>query len=246
MNAALVLSAAVVMPLAFGGAWWPWALSTLGVVVSMWLSEGTLAAAVLVPWLLAVLFQLTRARSLLDAVTVGFGLVSVSALMVSRLELVLFDIVEPIVKLTAIHFSYAGVGTFVLARRLPASWWQRVTVGLVVAAPVVVASGFVLRSAAGQVGGAVLMTAGTWLVAALNVKVAHSMRVLPRWLMGLSCLAPWVSMVLAVSWAANNYWPSVPALTVVDMVPTHGALNAFGFVLCGLLAWRAQQPGTRF
>ena len=28
----------------------------------------------------------------------------------------------------------------------------------------------------------------------------------------------------------------IPALTVPDMVPTHGALNAFGFVLCGHLA----------
>ena len=36
--------------------------------------------------------------------------------------------------------------------------------------------------------------------------------------------------------AAAQYWPSVPALTVPDMVPTHGALNAFGFVLCAHLA----------
>jgi hypothetical protein len=43
-------------------------------------------------------------------------------------------------------------------------------------------------------------------------------------------------MVLGVSWAAAQYWPSVPALTVPDMVPTHGALNAFGFVLCAHLA----------
>ena len=28
----------------------------------------------------------------------------------------------------------------------------------------------------------------------------------------------------------------MPALSVPDMVPTHGALNAFGFVLCGHLA----------
>lgn len=48
-------------------------------------------------------------------------------------------------------------------------------------------------------------------------------------------------MVLGVSWAASQYWPSVPALIVPDMVPTHGALNAFGFVLCAHLGWLVDQ-----
>jgi hypothetical protein len=50
-------------------------------------------------------------------------------------------------------------------------------------------------------------------------------------------------MGLAVSWAANQYWPLVPALTVPDMVPTHGALNAVGFVLAGHVAWWLDERG---
>jgi hypothetical protein len=72
-------------------------------------------------------------------------------------------------------------------------------------------------------------------VAALQlVDVKTSGRARGLWL--VSSLAPLVAMVLGVSWAAAQYWPSVPALTVPDMVPTHGALNAFGFVLCAHLA----------
>ena len=238
MNVALVLAAGAVMPLAFGGRWWPWGLAALGVAASVWLTEGVVAAVVLAPWLLAVLGQLARSGRWLDLVAVGFGVVSVTALMASRLELTVLGILEPIVKLTAIHFSYAGVGTLALARRLPESRLQRVAVALVVFAPVLVASGFILRSAVGQVGGALVMTAGTWAVAVLSLREVRRLELAPRVLLVISALSPWVSMVLAVAWAANNYWPSVPALTVVDMVPTHGVLNAFGFVLCGLAARR--------
>lgn len=91
------------------------------------------------------------------------------------------------------------------------------------------------------------MTAGVWLVALLQVPDARTGPM--RWLWRVSCLSPLVAMVLGVSWAANQYWPQVPALSVPDMVPTHGALNAFGFVLCGHLAcwleWRASRNDAR-
>jgi hypothetical protein len=131
------------------------------------------------------------------------------------------------------------VGTLWLARvvfaQAPSSSPRRVTVAVVVLAPVVVALGFLTRLAALQVGGAVLMTLGAWAVAGFGLFEKSG----PWWLRALlwvSSLSPWVSMVLAVAWAMANYWPSVPALTVVDLVPTHGALNAFGFVGCGVVA----------
>jgi hypothetical protein len=156
------------------------------------------------------------------------------------------------VKLTALHFTYAGAGTLSLALRLHEmrpSRWTSLARWLVLIAPPVVASGFVLRSALGQVGGACLMTAGVWLVAALQLPDARSGKW--RWLWRVSCLSPVIAMVLGVSWAANQYWPQVPALTVPDMVPTHGALNAFGFVLCAHVAcwlgWRelSMSPSPR-
>ena len=78
------------------------------------------------------------------------------------------------------------------------------------------------------------MTAGVWSVALLQVRDVRSSP--HRWLWAISCLSPLIAMVLGVCWAASNYWPTVPALSVPDMVPTHGALNAFGFVFCGHLA----------
>ncbi len=240
MNAALVLAVAVVMPLSFRSSWWPWLVAAVGVVASLSLEAGAVAAVLLLPWVGLLGARLLRSTSALDVIAALFGLVSASALIFSRLEWSLFGITEPIIKLTALHFSYAGVGTFTLARRLverlPGSRVARATLGLVIIAPGLVAFGFIARSSSGQVGGALVMTAGTWLVALQHLGQLRSLRLWPRALMVISCLSPWVSMVLAVSWAANTYWPAVPALTVVDMVPTHGALNAFGFVLCALVA----------
>lgn len=248
MNAALVLAVAVIMPLAFRSRWWPWLMASLGVIASLWLTSGANAAVLLLPWVGLLAARLIGSRSVFDVVGTGFGLVSASALIFSRLEWSLFGITEPIIKLTALHFSYAGVGTFALARRLmesrPEARVAKVTVALVAFAPVVVALGFIARSSLGQVGGAVLMTLGTWLLALLNLRGLGALTPGRRVLMVVSSLSPWVSMVLAVSWAANNYWPRVPALTVVDMVPTHGALNAFGFVLCALLALAPPQGVT--
>ncbi len=247
MNLALVVGVALVMPLCLSGSRLLWLLAAVGVAASLALPEGTIAALLVTPWLTLVLEQVVRAllaRAWLRWVTAGFGVVAASALIASRLEVTLFGITEPIVKLTALHFSYAGVGTLTLARGLlrehPLALGRRVMVGLTVVAPVFVALGFLTRLALFQVGGAVLMTLGAWAVAVLNGARVPAVHGAARWLLALSSLSPWVSMVLAVAWAANGYWPSVPALTVVDMVPTHGALNAFGFVLCGLISSRLE------
>ncbi|MFZ5442235.1 MAG: YndJ family transporter, partial [Myxococcota bacterium] len=199
---------------------------------------GGFAALLLVPWLASTLWVAVRERAhFWRLAAAGFSLTAALALIASRLEVTLFDIPEPIVKLTALHFTYAGAGTLTLARRLHLlrpSRWTSLAQGLVLVAPPVVAAGFVFRSALGQVGGATLMTLGVWLVAALQLPDARGGRRRVAWM--LSSLSPLAAMVLAVAWAANQYWPAVPALTVPDMVPTHGALNAFGFVGCGLFA----------
>jgi YndJ-like protein len=247
MNLALVVGVALVMPLCLGGNRLLWVLAAVGVIGALALPDGTMAALLVAPWLTLVLEQLLRAalaRDWLRGVAAGFGVVAATALIASRLQLTLFGITEPIVKLTALHFSYAGVGTLTLAtwhwRQQPRAWSHRLMVGLTVVAPVLVALGFVTRLALFQVGGAVLMTLGAWAVAVFSGARVPFLQGVARWLTIVSALSPWVSMVLAVAWAANGYWPVVPALTVVDMVPTHGALNAFGFVLCGLVARRLE------
>jgi hypothetical protein len=249
MNLALVVGVGAVMPLSLRGSPARWAVAALATGISLLLPAGPLAGVFVAPWVLLTIVAGVRSlsqRELWPALIAGFAGTASLALVASRLELTLFGINEPIVKLTALHFTYAGAGTLALAVRLHQTRpgrWSGVARVLVVLAPPVVASGFVARSALGQVGGATLMTAGVWMVALLQAPDAR--RGPMRWLWRVSCLSPLVAMVLGVSWAANQYWSQVPALSVPDMVPTHGALNAFGFVLCGHLAcwleWRASR-----
>ena len=240
MNAALVIGVGAVLPLSLKRKPTPWAAAALGVVVALSLPAGRTAALFVTPWLVLTIVAGVDAllrRHLWLALVAGFAGTAALALLASRLELTLFGIGEPIVKLTALHFLYAGAGTLALALRLHAARphrWSHLARVLVLVAPPIVATGFILRSALGQVGGAVVMTAGVWLVAWLQLPDARAGKA--RWLWRVSCLSPLVAMVLAVSWAANHHWPAVPALLVPDMVPTHGALNAFGFVVCGHLA----------
>ena len=245
LNAALVTGVAVVLPSALQASRPPWWAAAAGVLSSLLLPAGPLAASFVLPWVLLTI--ITGARALLRgegwlALIAGFAGTASLALFSSRLEFTMFGITEPIVKLTALHFTYAGAGTLALAvrlHRLRPGRWSSFARGLVLLAPPVVAAGFVARNALGQVGGASLMTAGVWLVAVLQWPDARAGA--GRWGWRVSCLSPWVAMVLGVSWAASQYWPWVPALIVPDMVPTHGALNAFGFVLCAHLAWWVDQ-----
>ncbi len=249
MNVALVTGVGVVMPIAFSRPFTPFLIAALAVTASLSVAPGWPAALVLAPWLLLCAIEGVRAlgrRVLVHAVMAGFGVTAVLALVASRLEVTVFEFPEPIVKLTALHFSFAGVGSLSLANRLvqqrPTT--ARKLAGLfVMGAPPVVALGFITRLAAFQVGGAVLMAIGVCAVGALQVNEALRRSGRTRALLLVSSASPWVAMGLGVAWAASQYWPTVPALTVPDMVPTHGALNAFGFVLCGHLAWWLDERG---
>lgn len=249
MNVALVAGVAVVMPIAFERRFTPWQVSGLAVAASLAVAPGWPAVVVLLPWLFLCVVegvQALRRKVLVHAVMAGFGATAALALMASRLEVTVFEIPEPIVKLTALHFSFAGVGSLSLASRLVASRASaaRRVAGLVVmVAPPIVAAGFITRLAVFQVGGAVVMAAGVCAVAVLQVPEALKRSGWARALLLVSSASPWVAMGLAVAWAASQYWPSVPALSVPDMVPTHGALNAFGFVLAGHLAWWVDERG---
>ena len=50
-------------------------------------------------------------------------------------------------------------------------------------------------------------------------------------------------MALAVLYALGQL-TGQPAVTLAQMVPLHGWVNALGFALCGLLAW-SLAPGDR-
>ena len=256
LDLVVVSGIAVVLPLALGGSlrWWLGAAASTAVALA--LPTGWPAAAVVLPFLAVAIGHALRAAGAagpllfwtLDTgagvVAAAHAVVAAAALVQSRAGIVLFDVHEPIVQLTCVHFLYAGCGSLVLARRMSVDPRHGLlctgvfAVALTAVAPTIVALGFVTRLGVLQVGGAVLLTVGVLLAAVLELRTSfHERRATPRWLLRISGIAPWVPMVLAVAWAAAQHWP-VPALSVPDMVRTHGMLNGLGFVLCGLLATR--------
>lgn len=250
----VVLGVALVLPMALPGGWW-WSAAAGAVLVSLLLPVGGVAAVLVLPWaatsMTAVWHNLRASEGrpdlyrLATVLVAGYALVAAGAFASSRLGVSLFGIGEPIVELTAVHYTYAGTAALVLAAgflRRASGPRRRIAVAataLTALAPIVVALGFVTHRPLPQVGGAVLMTLGVWLTATLELRAAFD-RAQPTWsqiLGGVSGAAIWIPMVLAVAWASGQHW-DVPALSIPDMERTHGVLNALAFVGCGLLARR--------
>lgn len=258
IDVVVLLGVAVVCPLALGHPRWWWATAAV-LVVAVLLPTGPAAAAFAAVWVLVAGTLLVRAtgagvtaltaaaerRSSGDlvelAVRVGppaFAVVAALAFAASRGGITPFGVDEPIVELTAVHFTYAGVGALTLAGAVSRrrTTLRAAAVALTVAAPPVVAIGFLTHHPLPQIGGAVLMSAGVWLVAGLQLREAWTGTTPRRTLLTISGAAPWVPMVLAVAWATSLY-VQVPALSIPDMARTHGVLNVV-FVIAGLLARR--------
>jgi hypothetical protein len=181
---------------------------------------------------------------------VGFLVVGGGWLVISRFGWRPFDLSTDIVRLTAVHFHYAGFGLPILgaaALRASSGNARRVLTGACAAAivgPPIVALGFVTEAALFQVGGAVVMTIAAWGVAAgtaaqLRDTARHSRAAAA--LLASSSASPLVAMVLAVQWALAQH-AAIPALSVDDMAATHGLLNGLGFVIAGLAGWALAQP----
>jgi hypothetical protein len=95
-----------------------------------------------------------------------------------------------------------------------------------------------------QIGGALLLSAGVWIVAGLTLAVVRPLTSsrAARILLTVSALSVVGPMVLAVFWAAGQHY-DLPALDTPAMA-AHGTVNAFGFSLAGLLGWVARDRGS--
>lgn len=245
-----------VVPLALRDRIRGWVLVAAVVAVSFALPVGPAAGLLAVTYPVAA--ALTGMRRLLDLrpgdwvplVALGYAVAAGGALVCSRMGWTLLGTREPIVLLTAVHFSYAGVGATMLAGRaraavLTPTLRALATVGLALAigAPSVVALGFATGWALPQVGGAVLVTAGVWAVALVQLATARRPGpALGRALLVVSSLAVLGAMPLGVAWAAAQHWGTVPTLSVPALVRTHGMLNGVLFVPGGLLGWGRLVP----
>lgn len=241
VNAVVLVGFAVVAPLAFGRPYRGWVLAAGSLAVGLCAAPG-FAAVAAVPAAVAVAGAWRDRGHLVNRLALLWAAVAVGAIAASLGGISLVGVGEPIVKLTAVHYLYAGVGALVIAHRLRgATRFARVELVAVVAtatAPPVVALGFVTRLPLPQVGGAVLMTVGVWATALLLGSTATDRHGLDRGLAAIAAGATWVPMVLAVAWAASDHWLGVPALSIPEMARFHGVVNAVGFVIAGLIATR--------
>jgi hypothetical protein len=255
VDLAVLGGVALVLPACLGHRnwWWIAATAVAGAAVA---DQGSLAAVTLaLVWpVVAVTVALDDIRrggpllfwsraDVVRLVASGYGLVAATWFVLSCAGATPLDIQEPIVELTAVHFTYVGVGAITLAeaalRRARTRSGRRLgAVGLALTggAPVLVATGFTTGSAVLQIGGAVLMSLGVFVTAALELRsAARPGPLVERILLVVSGLSIWAPMVLAVAWATAQH-VDAPALSTADMVPAHGAVNALGFVGAGLAA----------
>lgn len=181
--------------------------------------------------------QATLAIAQIDLAVGGAWLVA------SRMGMRPMGIQEPIGLLTALHFHFAGFATATIAattlafaERRGVYRWLKPVVVMVVGMPYLVAAGFVISPSL-KMGAAVVFSAS---VAALAIAVRGCGRrvedAAARLLLQIAGAAVFAGMVLSAAYAIADFKGS-DALTIPQMVRTHGILNAFGFCLVGLLGW---------
>lgn len=228
------------------------------VVISFLLQQGMLAAVLASAWLVVasliafhglvrLLERETRTASEL-VISGGFVFISVGAgwLIMSRLGVQPLGFGDTIVLLTAVHFHYAGFAApilsglagRVLAREAPHVNRGFALVGIsVIAGTPLVAAGITMSPALG-LAGTLVISLGLILLAVLVcgwvLPVIKQRSV--QLLLIISSISPVVSMVLASAYAYSIVVKQL-IIGIPQMALTHGMINAFGFALCGLLAW---------
>ena len=235
------------IPLAVGGG--------VAAALSLRWEPSAIAFLLAVPWVGLTLvlaargawWWLRRSRRIREVVwpaALAYLAVGSVWLALDRLAVEPVGVQQPFVLLTAVHFHYAGFTATLLAAlvyRSTVDQAPRLAAGMtaaVVAAPPIVAAGFTFFGPL-QVVGATVLTAGLFVLSWLTLRhvVPSVDNVLSRWLLGISSVAVLVPMLLAVQWAVGwNY--GTPALSIPSMARTHGVVNAVGFALCGVWAWR--------
>ena len=253
------------VPFAFDPPWRQVVVTAAGVAAagSYLVAQGTVAAVLALPWLL---FAITLGIAQLAAwlgprswsvdrlaplVASGFLVFAAVWLVLDRAGAEVLGVGPPLVQLTSVHYHYAAfTATVLTARVAQASAATAPRLALLAFAAValsspVIAIGFGLIDVLQPIG-AVILTAGLWLASWLTwrhvaAQVGHRGA---RVLLIISAVAVLAPMVLAVQWATGSVF-GTPALSIPAMARTHGMANAFGYSLCGVVAWRAAgvRPG---
>jgi hypothetical protein len=233
-----------------------------GVLISFLIQPGIPSAVLAIPWfcvtLLIAILGLLRARDpeLITpaefSITAGFLYVIVGgfSLIVTRLGIQLFGFGDTLILLAVIHYHYAAFAVPILAgltgRRLknvgfPAQAYQFAPFGIILGIPVV-AAGIVTSLPVIAFVGALMIGGGLLLLAVLVVGwIVPTVRGLSaKILLVISSVSAVVAITLACIFAYSIITNKL-VLDIPQMVMTHGLINAFGFVLCGLVGWTLVQ-----
>lgn len=151
-----------------------------------------------------------------------------------------------IVLLTAAHFHHAGFTlpliAGLIARERPGRWASWSCIAVLAGVPLV-AMGITFTHFGVlpwvEPLGVTLLVLGALGVAISQVRlgVAGAAPSWPRSAFVISGMSLLVAMLLALGFGLRHFMPSL-ALPIPEMWAIHGSLNAFGFGLFGLLAWR--------
>ncbi|HEV7395104.1 MAG TPA: YndJ family protein [Pyrinomonadaceae bacterium] len=225
--------------------------------------QGTIAGLLAAAWLivtgLTAIHGLARVwkreTRTLEEVSVSAGLLFVLIgagwLVLSRLGVQPLGFGDTIVLLTAVHFHYAGFAAPILAGlagrtlmsqpkfaapKIARRMFGFAVIGIVIGTPIV-AAGITLSPRLGFAGTLIISLALIllsivsmgWVIPQINRKSAQLLLV-------ISALSPFVSMVLASLYSYSLATKRL-IIDIPQMAMTHGLVNAFGFALCGLIAW---------
>ncbi|TNE58017.1 MAG: hypothetical protein EP344_10600 [Bacteroidetes bacterium] len=227
--------------------------AAVGVVVSLQLEAGPIAAIWALPWLLVTsgLF-VSGTRELLESRRVTapvaakvFILIGGLSLIADRLGLQPLGFDPAIVLLTAVHFHFAGfVYLFLLGRAVeywPGTLSKRAAALAVLAVPLTavgITTKQVWQEDLPETLAAITVVASGFLGALVYLRQAlrgqHPTAVRICWIvLALSLL---LSMTMSLGYALRPYYRA-DVLTIPVMRALHGTANAFGVALTGVLGW---------
>jgi hypothetical protein len=239
------------------GAFQPFA--ALAVIISSFLAPGAAAGGLALPWLITTsligldgLLCLGRLR---NAQGRAFATVSVLAAMIylpvgavwlimSRLGIQPLEFGDTIVLLTAVHFHFAGFAapllTGLTGHHLPVTKTRPIyllAVVCVIAGTPLVAAGITFSPLLALVGAIVISTGLVCLsLTTITIIVPSVPSLIPRILLVVSSLSVIPAMALASLYAYSIVFHKL-IVDIPQMAMTHGVINAFGFALCGMVAW---------
>ena len=229
----------------------------IAAVASFLLTPGVPAAVLAFLWFVVTaviaLLGLSRLSKLelrsAAEISISAGLVYLpvagSWLIVSRLGIQFLGYGDTIILLTAVHFHFAAYAAPILSglagrqlgeKRNLNRAFKLVPLGIIAGTPLV-AAGISLSPALALIG-TVMISIALMILSVLVVGwILPSIPSMPvRMLLLVSSASTLPAMVLACAYAYSIVFHRL-IIDIPQMAKTHGIANAFGFALCGLIAW---------